>query len=380
MYSLRNFGDMIGDSTRFNAYAKAIARSVRAGDVVAEIGCGPAVFALLACQAGAKHVYAIETEDIIDVARQIAAANGFADRIQFFQDDSRKVELPERVDVIVSDIRGVLPLFDGALASQQDARRRFLAPNGVMIPRRDILKAAIIEAEEAYSRLTSPWKTCVPQVELSVPLQLVLNTGHSVAVKVEQLISEPEAWCTLDYMGNLGSDVSGKLAFRAKRNGTAHGICVWFETELYEDIGFSSGPEAPVAIYGQSFLPWSEPVVLDEQQEILVTIRANLVGKDYLWRWETEIAAANGGKKVHFRQSTFEGAPVSLRSLRRHATDHIPVLTADGEGERFLLKAMDGTASLQEIAKSAAKQFPKVYSSQEDAFERASELARKFSK
>ena len=94
MYSLRNFGDMIGDSGRFNAYAKAIARSVRAGDVVAEIGCGPAVFALLACQAGAKRVYAIETEDIIDVARQIAAANGFADRIQFFQDDSRKVELP----------------------------------------------------------------------------------------------------------------------------------------------------------------------------------------------------------------------------------------------------------------------------------------------
>jgi type I protein arginine methyltransferase len=145
---------MIDDSLRFNSYAKAISRGVRAGDVVAEIGCGPAVFALLACQAGAKRVYAIETEDIIDVARQIAAANGFADRIQFFQNDSRKVELPERVNAIVSDIRGVLPLFDGALASLQDARRRFLAPKGVMIPRRDILKAAIIEAENSYSRLT----------------------------------------------------------------------------------------------------------------------------------------------------------------------------------------------------------------------------------
>ena len=77
---------MIGDSARFNAYAKAISRSVRAGDVVAEIGCGPALFALLACRAGAKRVYAIETEDIIDVAKQIAAANGVADRIQFFQE------------------------------------------------------------------------------------------------------------------------------------------------------------------------------------------------------------------------------------------------------------------------------------------------------
>src|SRR3981189_2146026 len=178
MYSLGHFGDMIGDSVRFKGYAKPISHTVRAAAVVAEIVWGPGVFALLACQAGAKRVYAIETEDVIEVARQIAAANGFADRIQFFQDDSRKVELPERVNAIISDIRGVLPLFDGALASQQDARRRFLAPNGVMIPRRDILKAAIIEAEKAYSRLTSPWKTCVTEVELSVPLQLVLNTGH----------------------------------------------------------------------------------------------------------------------------------------------------------------------------------------------------------
>jgi PRMT5 arginine-N-methyltransferase len=167
---------------------------------------------------------------------------------------------------------------------------------------------------------------------------LVLNTGHSVDVKVEQLLSAPEEWCTLDYMGNPGPNVSGKLAFRAKRNGTAHGICVWFETELYEDIGFSSGPESPVTIYGQSFLPWLEPVVLDEQQEILVTIRANLVGNDYLWRWETDIVGANGDKKVYFRQSTFEGAQVSLRTLRRHATDHIPVLTAEGEAERFLVR------------------------------------------
>ena len=380
MYSLGHFGDMIGDSVRFNAYAKAISHSVRAGDVVAEIGCGPAVFALLACQAGAKRVYAIETEDVIEVARQIAAANGFADRIQFFQDDSRKVELPERVNAIVSDIRGVLPLFDGALASQQDARRRFLAPNGVMIPRRDILKAAVIEAEKAYSRLTSPWKTCVQQVELSIPLHLVLNTGHSVAIKVEQLMSEPEEWCTLDYMGNLEPDVSGKLAFRAKRNGTAHGLCVWFETELYEDIGFSSGPESPVTIYGQLFLPWLEPVAIEEGQVILVNLHAKLVGKDYLWRWETEAANADGGKRARFRQSTFEGAVVSSRTLRRHAMDHIPVLTPDGEAERFLLEAMDGRASLEEIAKSAAKQFPKVYSSHEEAFERASELARKFTR
>src|SRR4030081_2067685 len=92
MYSLRNFGDMIGDSARINPYAKAIARSVRAGDVVAEIGCGPAVFGLLAFQAGAKRVYAVETEDIVDVARQIAAATGFAFRTASYHPRSPRVD------------------------------------------------------------------------------------------------------------------------------------------------------------------------------------------------------------------------------------------------------------------------------------------------
>jgi hypothetical protein len=105
-----------------------------------------------------------------------------------------------------------------------------------------------------------------------------------------------------------------------------------------------------------------------------------LVGKDYLWRWETEISGADGGEKVHFRQSTFEGSLASSRTLRRHALGHVPVLTVEGEAERFLLGAMDGRAALEEIAKRAAERFPEVYSSHEDAFQRVTELARKFSR
>lgn len=95
---------------------------------------------------------------------------------------------------------------------------------------------------------------------------------------------------------------------------------------------------------------------------------------------KTEITAGHDGAKIHFRQSSFEGANVSSRTLRRHAVDHIPVLTAEGEAERFLLGAMDGRASLEEIAKKAAVRFPEVYSSHEEALERVSELARKFSR
>src|SRR6266436_10340701 len=166
MYSLADYGSMIADGGRFAAYAKAIADAVRPGDTVAEIGCGPGAFSLLACRAGARRVFAIDLDDSIHSARQLAAANGFTDRIEFFQSDSRKTELPERVNVIVSDIRGVLPLYDHVIPSLEDARQRFLAAGEIMIPQQDTLKAAVIEADEYYSSLTSPWQSAVPGVDL----------------------------------------------------------------------------------------------------------------------------------------------------------------------------------------------------------------------
>jgi protein arginine N-methyltransferase 1 len=380
MYSMREFGTMIGDSARFSAYGNAIARSVRPENVVVEIGCGPGVFAMLACRAGARRVYAIDTEDIVSIARQIATANGFAERIQFFQSDSRKLELPERADVIVSDIRGVVPLFDGAVASLADAKERFLAPGGAMIPRRDVLMAAIVQAKRFYSELTSPWRACVEGVELSAPLRMVLNTTHSSRFEADQLVSAPEKFCTLDYLGNPSSNASAKLVFRANRNEEAHGICVWFETELFENIGFSSGPGSPIRIYGHLFLPWLEPLAVKEGQEISVTLSADRVGKDYVWRWETESSPLDEGPRIHFRQSTFEGENVSTGTLRRHATGHVPELTEEGQAERFFLQEMNGSATLEEIALKATARFPKLYPHGEDAFQRAAELAQKFSR
>jgi len=96
MYSLRDYGEMIADGERLGAYTKAIAGVVRPGDTVLEIGCGPGVLALLACQAGARKVYAVDSQEIVHFARELAAANGFAERMEFIQSDSRRLQLLSR--------------------------------------------------------------------------------------------------------------------------------------------------------------------------------------------------------------------------------------------------------------------------------------------
>ena len=379
MYLLRDFGEMIADRERFAAYSKAIHGAVQPGDSVLEIGCGPGVLALLACHAGARKVYAVDSEEIVHFARELAVANGLQERVEFIQTDSRKLQLPERVDVIISDIRGSLPLFGHAIASLEDARQRLLAPGGRLIPQRDTLKAAVIEAAEVYSKLISPWRELVPSLDLSPSLSLLLNGSYSNHFKPEQLLTSPQTWAVLDYSVSAKSCQAANLDFSVDRDGTAHGICLWFEAELLPGIGYSSGPDSSKTIYGQVFLPWLQAVSLQQGQTICVSLQANLVGDDYVWRWESKINRP-GQSPLHFRQSTFQAANFTPEALRRRSADFVPSLSPEGLADRWLLQAMDGKKPLQQMAQAAAERFPSLFPRWEDALHRAAELARQFSR
>src|SRR5258707_1531325 len=97
MYSLDAYGSMIADRVRMGAYAQALRKTVREGSVVVEIGTGPGIFAVLACQLGASWVYAIEPSEIIQVARQVATANGYAGKIVLYERVSDEVKIPTSV-------------------------------------------------------------------------------------------------------------------------------------------------------------------------------------------------------------------------------------------------------------------------------------------
>lgn len=380
MYSLRDFGEMIADRARFEAYSNAIAKAVRVGDAVLEIGCGPGVFGLLACQAGARKVYAIDSEEIVHFARELADANGCADRMEFIQSDSRKVQLPEAVNVIVSDIRGSLPFFGHAIASIEDARKRFLAPGGRLIPQRDTLKAALIDASEFYSKLVSPWLKASPGLDLSSSVSLLLNGSYTNNFDSDQLLTETEIWGVLDYSAGAKLCAAADLSFSVSRAGIGHGLCLWFDAELMDGIGYSSGPGPRKTIYGQVFLPWLEAVPVQQGQQIHVTLQANLVGDEYIWRWETRICGSANGADRCFQQSTFQGANFTPYALRRRAADFVPSLSEQGQADRWLLQAMDGKTSLEQMAQAAAERFPTVFPRWEDALHRAAELARQFSR
>jgi type I protein arginine methyltransferase len=379
MYSLSAFGAMIADSGRSNAYAEAIAAAVRPGDVVADIGCGPGLLSFLACRAGARRVFAIEADDSIQVARELAVANGLANIIEFHQSDSSRTELPERVNVIVADVRGVLPLYRDAIALLEDAKHRFLVPGGILIPQRDVLKAALVEAPQDYSEFTSPWQKTVAGLDLRSPISQILNQLHKASFRREQLLTAPLDWGVLDYAAGAQSRAAAELHFDVTRGGTVHGICVWFEATLFGNKGYSTQPGTP-SVYGQMFLPWLKPVNVEEGSKIHVELHADLVIGEYIWRWNTKIPETSGHPAMHFAQSTFQGAMFSLQSLRRQEVNHKPSLSEAGQAELWILERMTGDATLQSIAQGAFEQFPGLFTSWQAAFDRVAELSKRLSR
>ena len=200
MYSVLDYGLMADDGVRMSAYARAIERAVKPGSVVLDLGSGTGICALLAARAGARHVYAVDFNPAVWVARDLAAENGFADRISVYESSSLEIDLPEKVDVIVSDLRGQTPLNGTNLAAVADARARWLKPGGVSIPMRDRLFTCAVESDDLGRLLTTGWaSTGKLGFSVAAARTSILNSvqdDRRQSLPASAMLSTAESWAT----------------------------------------------------------------------------------------------------------------------------------------------------------------------------------------
>ncbi len=115
---------MTSDYRRNESYLVAL-RQVAPGKVVLDIGTGKdAILSRLALEAGARKVYAIELlDETYRQARATIERLGLQDRITLIHGDARTIELPEPIDVCVSEIVGAIGGTEGARQIINDAWR-----------------------------------------------------------------------------------------------------------------------------------------------------------------------------------------------------------------------------------------------------------------
>ena len=141
---------MLMDHVRMRAYHSAILQNKSAfeGKVVLDVGTGSGVLSIWAAQAGAAKVFAVEYTDMAKHARQLVETNGLSHIVEVIQSSVEDLELPCKVDIIISEWMGYFLLRESMLDSVIRARDRWMKPEGSMFPSHATMYWAAISNEE----------------------------------------------------------------------------------------------------------------------------------------------------------------------------------------------------------------------------------------
>jgi precorrin-6B methylase 2 len=304
---------LISDRERCAAFRKAIFEVVRPGDVVMDIGTGTGLLALFACQAGARHVYAVEEGLIADVAELVLHQHGVDDRVSLLRGRSSRLDSSLRVDVIVSETLWNFGLGEGIMATLADARSRFLKPGGQLIPRAFTLQAAPVSAAALYERVAG-WDAELPGIDLSGVRRLAANNVYRATLGPEMLLAPARVLGRVE-LGSPPRPLLGNACFRVERAGVVHGLGGWFAARLAPGNELSNAPPTRVPSWQHAFLPLDSPLAVAAGDELRVTVQCLL--DESAWRWTVAKLSRNGrrGPAAVTDQTTLGGFPTALARL-----------------------------------------------------------------
>jgi Ribosomal protein L11 methyltransferase (PrmA) len=359
----------LSDRTRVSAFRQAVGEVVKPGDAVLDLGTGSGILGLLACRAGARRVYAIEAGEVMELARQLSCANGFQDRMVFIKGMSTRVELPERVDVMLADQIGFFGLEAGLLEYFNDAQARFLKPNGVMIPSHLELYIAPVECQELYNQVEF-WNDNVDGLDFRPARSLAANTGYPAKFSPDHLLGGPALLASLDLSLATPPALHLEACVATTRGGTLHGIGGWFSAQLSKSICMSNSPLATNPINRRNlFLPIDRPSVLRKCDQIRVMI--HILPSEGVMTWKLEVWGdddnrgnqSQGLKKMRFSHSTLQGMLIPQENLRRTQPHFIPTLSPGGEAQHSVLSLCDGQRTLSEIEQEVYRRHYRLFGS-----------------
>ena len=250
---------MLNDYQRTMSYQKAIFETVTTNDIVIDIGTGTGILAATAALAGAKHVYAVELNtNMASLAQQLFERNGVADRITIINNHSTQIELPEKADVMISEIIGDDPLCEDILPITEDAVKRLLKPDARLIPSSiqlfalpvvipdKIIKHNIFTAETALQ-----WREWYG-IDFSNFVEVTTEQHHKINSNTYSMrdwlfLTDPVLLSDINLKQCLIANINSTHSVKTINSGVLNGVIVYFEINLSDTVNFSIHPTKATA-------------------------------------------------------------------------------------------------------------------------------------
>lgn len=291
-------GVMLRDRRRCEIYQQALARVIAPGAVVLDVGAGTGILSLFAAQAGARKVYAVECTSIAAFARELVAANGYQDVIEVIAGRMEDVQLPEQVDIIVSEWMGCLGVDENILPAVVLARKRYLKPGGIMLP--GWVRSWIAPmTDRATNDELAFWRSKPYGLDLSMFVRTRTEQPQYTRPDIDAaaLVADGQALWTADAYAyseaQARSPYRGIVTFRATRDAAVSGIVGWFDAGFGESATLDTSPSSPLTCWGQLALPLRAPVTVRSGANINIAFSCTPVGPGYSV-YEAEISVGRG--------------------------------------------------------------------------------------
>ena len=291
---------MLADDVRTSSFLKAIMATVERGDVVVDVGSGTGVLSLFAAMAGASRVYSIEREPIIDVAREIASRNGFEESIIFVEGSSLEVEIPERADVLITETIGNIGFDEGINTWVADAKERFLKPGAAIVPQRVDAVASLVSVPRDYATIER-WSQPLLTLDFAPLRRIVLNNVLWTDLSPAAICTPPAVVFGTDFSGAPES-LSGGVRVEALKDAVAHGIGLWFRSNLTAGISITNEPPNAVPSWEQGFLPLDEPVEVHAGEWVSFRVSSSGTGAEWTWQVGSEKTHRTGDGRLEMRK------------------------------------------------------------------------------
>lgn len=228
---------MLADAPRTLSYRDAMLlnKDLFQDKVVLDVGTGTGILSLFAAKAGASKVYAVEASTLAPLTKKNIEKNGYSDVITVINDRMENIELPEKVDMIISEWMGIMLFHENMLSSVLHARDRWLKPDGMMFPTQCNLYAAPIQ-DHMIREDSQYWNdiygydfsTFIEHSKASMcqsPSRTMLDETQVMAEK-QTIISFDTRTCTVDQFDLMEKN----LQFTANKDGHIDGFALWFDS------------------------------------------------------------------------------------------------------------------------------------------------------
>jgi type II protein arginine methyltransferase len=255
---------MLNDHERNDAFAEAMARQVRPGSHVLDIGSGAGLLAMMAADAGAGRVTTCEANPVLaEIARRVVAEHGMSDVITVVNKWSTDLvvgeDIPRRADLIVSEIVDCGLIGEGMFPTMRHARTELLADGGQLVPETARIYGALVEGEVVASlnRVTTAGGY---DVRL---LNTVATQGHfpvRLSTWPHRVLSESTLVSEFDIRTDPLVDGQRTISFPVLSDGLSHGAVVWFEIDLDEKVTLRNPPDNVGSHWMQALLLFGRPV------------------------------------------------------------------------------------------------------------------------